>query len=99
MIILIGQVGTMLLIGLWHGLTWNFVAWGAWHAAGLFVHNRWSDFVRPRAAALEARPRLKQLAHLAGVVVTFHYVALGWVWFALPSLELSGRVFLKLFGA
>ena len=29
LIILIGQVGTMLLIGLWHGVTWNFVAWGA----------------------------------------------------------------------
>jgi D-alanyl-lipoteichoic acid acyltransferase DltB (MBOAT superfamily) len=95
---LIGQVGTMLLIGLWHGVTWNFVAWGAWHALGLFVHNRWADFMKPRAASLENRPLLKRAAHVVGVLLTFHYVALGWVWFALPSLELAGRVFGKLIG-
>src|SRR5690242_15225101 len=40
--ILIGQVATMLLIGLWHGITLNFVLWGLWHGFGLFVQNRWS---------------------------------------------------------
>ncbi len=97
-IILIGQVATMVLIGLWHGVTWNFVAWGAWHALGLFIHNRWADFMKPRAALFENRPWLKRTAHLTGVLLTFHYVALGWVWFALPSLALAARVFGKLFG-
>jgi len=40
-IVFITQMGTMVLIGLWHGVTWNFVAWGVWHGLGLFVHNRW----------------------------------------------------------
>ena len=40
-VVLAGQVATMVLIGLWHGVTWNFVAWGLWHGLGLFVHNRW----------------------------------------------------------
>ncbi|RPH75437.1 hypothetical protein EHM76_01670, partial [bacterium] len=31
-IVLVGQLATMTLIGLWHGVTWNFAAWGAWHA-------------------------------------------------------------------
>lgn len=97
-IILIGQVGTMLLIGLWHGVTWNFVAWGAWHSAGLFIHNRWNDFVKPRAAFFETRPWLKRAAHASGVLLTFHFVALGWVWFALPEMGLALRVFGKLFG-
>jgi len=26
-IVFITQMGTMVLIGLWHGVTWNFVAW------------------------------------------------------------------------
>jgi D-alanyl-lipoteichoic acid acyltransferase DltB (MBOAT superfamily) len=97
-IILIGQFVIMLLIGLWHGVTWNFVAWGLWHALGLFVHNRWADFTKTRAAALDGRPRLKRAAHWLGVFLTFHYVALGWVWFALPSLGLAGSVLARLFG-
>lgn len=29
---------TMLLGGLWHGASWNFVAWGALHGAALGIH-------------------------------------------------------------
>ncbi len=97
-IIFIGQMTIMLLIGLWHGVTWNFVAWGAWHGVGLFVHNRWADFTKPHTALLDGRPRLKQAARVAGIVLTFHYVVLGWVWFALPSPDLALRVFGRLFG-
>jgi alginate O-acetyltransferase complex protein AlgI len=97
-IILTTQMVTMLLIGLWHGVTLNFVIWGAWHGLGLFVHNRWADFMKPRASLLDARPRLKRAADLAGVVLTFHYVVLGWVWFALPSPILALAVFRRLFG-
>lgn len=97
-IILITQAVTMVLIGLWHGITLNFIIWGAWHGLGLFIHNRWADFTKPRAALLDSRPRLKRLAHIAGVVVTFHFVALGWVWFVLPTPDLALGVFGRLFG-
>lgn len=98
LIIIIGQLGTMLLIGLWHGVTWNFVVWGLWHGVGLYIHNRYLDIMKPRLAALEDRPQLKQLADVLGMLITFHYVALGWVWFALPNMELSLKVFAKLLG-
>jgi alginate O-acetyltransferase complex protein AlgI len=98
LIILIGQIGTMVLIGLWHGVTWNFAAWGLWHAVGLFGHSRWLEFARPRLAWLDERPRLQRVTAAASTLLTFHYVALGWVWFALPSLGLSVRVFGKLLG-
>ena len=98
LIILIGQTGTMVLIGLWHGVTWNFAAWGVWHAVGLFVHSRWADFTRPRLGWLESRPALRRVSDALGALLTFHYVALGWVWFALPSLGLSLQVFGKLLG-
>jgi D-alanyl-lipoteichoic acid acyltransferase DltB (MBOAT superfamily) len=97
-IILITQMVVMVLIGLWHGVTWNFLIWGAWHGLGLFIHNRFADRMKPRAAALDARPRLKRLAHWAGVLASFHFVALGWVWFALPTPTLALRVFGKLLG-
>lgn len=98
-IIAFTQLSTMILIGLWHGVTWNFVAWGAWHGLGLFVHNRWADFTRSHAAMLDNRPALKRLAAWGGVLLTFHYVLLGWVWFALPDIGLAAQVMLNLFGA
>ncbi|MEZ0395606.1 MAG: MBOAT family O-acyltransferase [Anaerolineales bacterium] len=96
LIILAGQLSTMLLIGLWHGITWNFVLWGLWHAAGLFFHNRWSEWTRPRLAAVSGSKRA--LLDLGGALLTFHYVTLGWVWFALPDPLTSWQVFLKLMG-
>jgi D-alanyl-lipoteichoic acid acyltransferase DltB (MBOAT superfamily) len=98
LIIFLGQVSTMLLIGVWHGLTWNFAMWGLWHGLGLFAHNRWSEAIKGRAAALEAYPRLQRLLTLGGTLLTFHYVTLGWVWFALPGVGVAVDVFGKLFG-
>ena len=97
-IIFVTQITTFVLIGLWHGITWNFVLWGAWHGLGLFVQNRYSEWVRPHLPDLSARPALKQGLAVFGGLLTFHYVTLGWVWFALPSAGLSWQVFLKLFG-
>jgi D-alanyl-lipoteichoic acid acyltransferase DltB (MBOAT superfamily) len=98
LLILITQVSTFVLIGLWHGITLNFVLWGLWHGLGLFAQNRWSDWIKPRAALLEGRSFLKGSATVLGTLLTFHYVALGWVWFALPSPQLSLQVLQRLFG-
>ncbi|MFN4294593.1 MAG: MBOAT family O-acyltransferase [Thermoflexales bacterium] len=97
-IIFVGQVTTMLLIGVWHGVTLNFALWGLWHGAGLFLHNRWADFAKARLTALQERPSLQRAMNVAGALLTFHFVALGWVWFALPDAALSLDVFRKLFG-
>lgn len=60
---------TMLLGGLWHGASWNFVLWGALHGAGLAVH-RW---LKTRAGG---RPLLPPLP---AAVLTLSFVALCWV--------------------
>jgi len=86
-IILITQLATMVLIGLWHGITWNFVLWGAWHGVGLFLHNRWSDWTKVRFAALAVG--LQRALNAGGTLLTFQYVALGWVFFALPNPSVS----------
>ena len=96
--IFMGQIGTMLLIGLWHGITLNFILWGLWHGLGLFLQNRWSDFVRRRYPNLGQDTRLQQALQIGGILLTFHFVALGWVFFALSDPSLSWLVFEKLFG-
>ena len=98
LIIFFAQTTTMLLLGLWHGITWNFVIWGLWHGIGLFVHNRWSEFLKPRTVIIEEKPLLKKTLEISGVVLTFNYVTLGWVWFALSQASLSWQVLLRLLG-
>jgi len=93
----IGQLATMFLIGLWHGITWNFILWGAWHGLGLFIQNRWSDFVKTRFSVTTAR--MQSALQLGGILLTFHFVALGWVFFALSQPALSWKVILALVGA
>jgi alginate O-acetyltransferase complex protein AlgI len=93
--ILIGQLATMLIIGLWHGVTLNFILWGAWHGLGLFIQNRWSDFARTRFTTNSSR--LQTAMQIGGVLLTFHFVALGWVFFALSSPSVSWMVLMRLF--
>ncbi|MEW5831194.1 MAG: MBOAT family O-acyltransferase [Chloroflexota bacterium] len=97
-IIFVTQLVTMGLIGLWHGISWNFLIWGAWHGLGLFIHNRWREWTGPRLA-LETRPIAAQKAlTFLGWALTFNFVALGWLWFALPAPEQSFNVLKLLFG-
>ncbi|MEA3440538.1 MAG: MBOAT family O-acyltransferase [Chloroflexota bacterium] len=98
LIIFIGQVSTMLLIGLWHGITWNFALWGLWHGIGLFINNRWSSWVGPRLADRGFSTRSETLLKFGGWFLTFNYVTVGWVWFALPDVTFSLDVIRKLFG-
>ena len=86
-IIFITQLMTMVLIGLWHGVTWNFVLWGSWHGLGLFFHNRWSELTKARFAMLS--PHWQKILNVGGTVLTFHFVTIGWVFFALPSVSSS----------
>ncbi len=97
--VLIGQLGTMLVIGLWHGVALNFVIWAVWHGVGLWLHKQYSDRTRDFYASLGEKPTLRRVVYVAGVLITFHYVALGWVWFALGDAAQGAQVFGRLFGA
>lgn len=99
LVIFITQFLTMALIGAWHGLTANFILWGLWHGVGLFVHNRWLDAFRVRVAEWATTPLRRNALNTLGVFLTFHYAALGWVWFVLPTPALAVQFFARLFGA
>ena len=98
LVVLITQLTTMTLIGLWHGITLNFLIWGLWHGLGIFIQNRWSDWTKPLSLRIQQKPGLNRMVTVFTTLLTFVYVALGWVWFALPSTALSLQVFMRLFG-
>jgi alginate O-acetyltransferase complex protein AlgI len=69
---------TMVLGGLWHGAAWTFVFWGALHGAYLTVNHLWRT-IRSRLPFLPSVPSRIEL--LAGSVLTFLAVVVGWVFF------------------
>lgn len=97
-VVLTAHLTTMIVIGLWHGITVNFLIWGVWHGVGLFLHKWWSDRTRKQYRELGKHPRQKQAWSVAGSILTFHYVALGWVWFSLPEFDMALKVFARLWG-
>jgi alginate O-acetyltransferase complex protein AlgI len=100
-IIAVTQISTMTLIGLWHGISWNFVFWGLWHGTGLFIHNRWVFIVQKiREKNGEKTPNLKIHNYLSkvSVIFTFFFVAIGWIWFVFPDPQTSIQIFKRLIG-
>lgn len=94
--LLLAQLSTMLLIGLWHGLTLNFALWGLWHGLGLWGHRWLVDHSHAWYRWVRQHQWLHAAIRVGGVGLTFHYVTLGWVFFALPhtadSLDLLYRL-------
>ncbi len=98
LIVFVSQLATMLTIGLWHGVTVNFFIWGLWHGLGLFVHKLYTDRTRKGYRGLKDYPGRLRAVEFAGWFVTFHFVVLSWVWFALPNFGDSLTMLLKLLG-
>ena len=66
---------TMLIGGLWHGASWNFVIWGG-------IHGGWLAFERGRGK----NSVYSRLPHFARVALTFGIVLLSWVFFRTADL-------------
>jgi alginate O-acetyltransferase complex protein AlgI len=69
---------TMLLGGLWHGASWNFVIWGGLHGVFLAVHRIWGrsdeESFPPWSAAFQT-------------FLTFQLVCFAWIFFRCQSIE------------
>jgi alginate O-acetyltransferase complex protein AlgI len=74
---------TMLLGGLWHGASWNFVFWGGLHGAALAIHKAWMAW-NP-LAALNPHPVFRAVWSLFSRLLTLAVVLLGWIFFRAES--------------
>lgn len=72
---------TMILGGLWHGANWTFVAWGFLHGLGLAINHTKRRLL----------PHLK-IPGCVSWVITFHFVAFGWVFFRAPDFKSAIRI-------
>lgn len=74
-----------LLSGLWHGASWNFVLWGAYHGLFLVLERLFLGNV------------FKKLGRFVAVPVTFIIVATGWVLFRNEDLHYALTVIKKMY--
>jgi len=76
---------TMLLGGLWHGAAWNFILWGGLHGVLLCAER----MIRSRPGRPDITPRrnIGFFRNVVSVLVVFHLVCLGWVFFRAASFE------------
>jgi D-alanyl-lipoteichoic acid acyltransferase DltB (MBOAT superfamily) len=82
-----------LLSGLWHGASWTFVVWGAFHGALMIATVGLAFAWRRTFGAVPVRPSLRAVARFGGVLLTFHLVCLGWVLFRARDLGHAWSVF------
>ncbi|MDB6172417.1 MAG: hypothetical protein JWL59_1728 [Chthoniobacteraceae bacterium] len=68
-------MATMVLGGLWHGASWNFVIWGALHGIALVLHREWQRLTQN--AALWFKRTMSWL----GPFLCFYWVCITWVFF------------------
>jgi hypothetical protein len=64
----------MLLGGLWHGASWNFVLWGGLNGLGIVVYKIWRRF-----SPWENKARWWN--RIWGVILTFNFVSFTRIWF------------------
>lgn len=74
-----------LISGLWHGASWNFVAWGAYHGFFLIIER------------LFLKDILKRLGNAASWGYCFFVSVLGWVIFKIEDMGLAMEYYKKLF--
>ena len=86
---------TMVLGGLWHGAAMHFVVWGAYQGIMLIAHKEiqvlmknfawWQQLVKTKAF------------HVFSIILTFHVVCIGWVFFRADNMNIATEVIRRLF--
>ena len=83
---------TMLLGGLWHGASWNFVVWGGLHGAYLAIER----FLKARFGSSEATR--STIVKILLALLTYTAVNITWVFFRATDFETSSMMVMAMFG-
>lgn len=74
-----------LISGFWHGASWNFILWGAFHGVFLVLDR------------LFLKNFLDRIGKFPSILITFFTVMMGWVFFRIEDLDHLFAYFGKLF--
>ena len=71
---------TMLIGGLWHGASWNFVLWGGLNGLGIIIYKLWKN-VSPW------KNKSNWANKILGIIITFNFVTFTRIWFRSGSIN------------
>ena len=71
---------TMLIGGLWHGASWNFVLWGGLNGLGIIIYKLWKN-VSPW------KNKSNWAKKILGIIITFNFVTFTRIWFRSGSIN------------
>jgi D-alanyl-lipoteichoic acid acyltransferase DltB (MBOAT superfamily) len=87
---------TFTICGLWHGVGWNFLIWGILHGLALAIQRTWSYVTRQMKKGRS--PLSVKINRVAGIMLTFSFVTVAWVFFRMHTPEESFMVFSQITG-
>lgn len=76
---------TMVLGGLWHGASWNFVLWGAFHGLLLCIHKVFKKLRKGKSGNV--------FGDMLSTICTYIMVCLGWVLFRAEDFSTAFAVY------
>ncbi|WP_439241468.1 MBOAT family O-acyltransferase [Lonepinella sp. BR2474] len=79
---------TMVLGGLWHGASWNFVIWGCLHGIYLIIHRTWAMNTHATLTTLRQTTAWRWLSRF----LLFHAVCLAWIFFRAADLDTAWQM-------
>lgn len=91
----IASLITFTLCGLWHGAGINFLIWGLMHGVALSVQKTWS--IQSKERKKRRGPGRKKFFQTLGIVSTFFFVTLGWVFFKTETPAQAFNVISQIF--
>lgn len=85
---------TFILCGFWHGASYTFIFWGFLHGffmvVGLFIQ-------KPKSKLYKKLNINKKLLTFGQIIITFHLLAVSWVFFRASSFENAMSMFNQIF--
>lgn len=80
----LGALTTMVMIGIWHELSIRFIVWGLYHGLGIVI---WQKFQKTKHFLPTMPKILKPAIDILSVLLTLHFVWLGFNIINYPTLE------------
>jgi alginate O-acetyltransferase complex protein AlgI len=85
---------TMLLGGLWHGASWNFMVWGAFHGLLLIIQREFAAF-RAKVGWLN-NAVTSPVGSFFSTILTFQCVCIGWIYFRVQDINVANAIVKKM---
>lgn len=82
-----------IVMGLWHSLDINWLAWGSYHGLGLIGLAYWQRYTK--AIYQQTNGLLQRLWDVTGIIITFLYVALGFSLVVIQDWPIACSIFVN----